>query len=202
LVSCSHKPIRGIHWTKWLDYIETNELDPRKVPAVLLASFYRDRWNGYKSSAALAWNNSVKVAPELAQGELGTDLIQKYIRYFTERSSELASLYVMIRSNGGIRFENYSFSSIIIQVRHCLFMPAIFRLQTLLPFATLESKGYIECPFLINTSFQMQRFIEQFIGENIPDLASSANNEIAFESQAFGLETALRTSAFESYLPF
>ncbi|KIJ26117.1 hypothetical protein M422DRAFT_272859 [Sphaerobolus stellatus SS14] len=75
-------PVRKMHWTKWLEYLEEGDFDPRLVPGVLLVSVFRDGMTNATRNASMGWNKSVKVAPELANGPVGREMILKYIRYW------------------------------------------------------------------------------------------------------------------------
>ncbi|KIJ37204.1 hypothetical protein M422DRAFT_232000 [Sphaerobolus stellatus SS14] len=91
IIANATKPMRGLHWEKWLEYLENGDFDPRKVPGVLLVFIFRERWSKAAQSAAMGWNRSVKVAPELivpelSNGPLAREMISRYIKYWMARS--------------------------------------------------------------------------------------------------------------------
>ncbi|KIJ26116.1 hypothetical protein M422DRAFT_272858 [Sphaerobolus stellatus SS14] len=90
ILAHASQPMRGLHWTKWLEYLEEGDFDPRVVPGVLLVWIFRERWTKAAQSAAMGWNESVKVAPELANGPVERTMISRYIRYWMAKTGNKA----------------------------------------------------------------------------------------------------------------
>ncbi|KAF8526258.1 male sterility protein-domain-containing protein [Hysterangium stoloniferum] len=76
----SPKPLRLVPFATWLDYIKGTKLDPQEVPAVRLIDFFSARTTP-TSRAALGWDDSVKITPELAMGPISVELMKRYILY-------------------------------------------------------------------------------------------------------------------------
>ncbi|KAF8524890.1 hypothetical protein BU17DRAFT_63062 [Hysterangium stoloniferum] len=77
----SPDPFHFVSYAQLFEVLQDADLDPKLAPMISLLSFYKDRWDAYSESAALGWNKSVKLAPELAKGPLTVEMIIRYIQY-------------------------------------------------------------------------------------------------------------------------
>ncbi|GJJ13590.1 putative secondary metabolism biosyntheticenzyme [Clathrus columnatus] len=72
------QPLYFVPYTTLLEALKTNS----KSPVTSLLMFYKQRIENFKTSAALGWNRSIEVAPELAgNGCLTAENFRSYIRY-------------------------------------------------------------------------------------------------------------------------
>ncbi|KAF8525682.1 male sterility protein-domain-containing protein [Gautieria morchelliformis] len=85
LSSESSKPLKHVSMAAWVEYIQKSNPDPETVPALRLLEFYQGITDGKHSPSILAWEKSIRVAPELAVGRLDADLVAKYVKWQLER---------------------------------------------------------------------------------------------------------------------
>jgi hypothetical protein len=89
LSAVSPKQLRFIPLAAWLEHIRKTNPDPREVPATKLLDFYESRFLGAPVTAALGWEKSVKLAPELGAGPISVELVKKYILHQQQKSGKL-----------------------------------------------------------------------------------------------------------------
>lgn len=81
-----------------------------KSPVASLLNFYQQRIENFKTSAALGWNRSVVIAPELAKGGCITvDMFKNYVTYQMRQLGKF-SLTCFRLSFSDLRFRNGEWS--------------------------------------------------------------------------------------------
>jgi hypothetical protein len=89
LSAVSPKPLRPVTFAAWLEHIRKSNPDPKEVPAAKLLDFYQGLAQGGPGMAALGWDKSAKLAPELAFGEITGRLVENYVRYQQETARRM-----------------------------------------------------------------------------------------------------------------
>jgi hypothetical protein len=76
----SSKPLRVIPALDWADHVEKVQAQGKQVPVAKMLHSVRGI-SSAPATAGMAWDKSVKVAPELGQCRITEELLGKYLRY-------------------------------------------------------------------------------------------------------------------------
>jgi len=90
----SPQPLRIVPTLEWFDMVRQINANQRKLTVVKLLPLFMGR-NSTPKIASLGWNNSVKVAPELASAYPTAGLMDKYILYQLNTGNIYIHIYIV-----------------------------------------------------------------------------------------------------------